>query len=204
MSDNQKPTPDNSNSRIGLGIAIGVMGVLAVAGIAGLTIAYTGAYNIAATEKHFSFTRWAFETTFHNSVEQRAAGVSSPEKLTPEMLQAGAAAYKAMCQHCHAGPGVDRSEWASGMRPRPPHLAEAATGWSPQEVFWIAKHGIKMTGMPAFGPTHEDKALWNIVAFVKELPAMTPERYASLGEGESGRHGSGQHGAAARDSNAQQ
>jgi mono/diheme cytochrome c family protein len=86
-----------------------------------------------------------------------------------------------MCEHCHGGPGVERDEWASGMRPRPPHLTEEAGEWEPKEVFWLVKHGARMTGMPAFGPTHDDQTLWSIVALVKDLPAMTPERYASLG-----------------------
>ena len=102
------------------------------------------------------------------------------------MIEAGAGEYKETCQHCHAGPGVERAGWASGMRPRPPHLAEAAAEWSLAEVFWLARHGVKMTGMPAFGPTHDDRTLWSIAAFVKELPAMTPERYAALGGGEGG------------------
>lgn len=104
-----------------------------------------------------------------------------PEGRSPQRIEAGASSYKSTCQHCHAGPGIERSPWASGMRPRPPHLTEAAAEWEPEEVFWIVKHGVKMSGMPAFGPTHDDQMLWNIVAFVKELPAMTPARYAALG-----------------------
>jgi hypothetical protein len=50
-----------------------------------------------------------------------------------------------------------------------------------EEVFRIAKHGVKMTGMPAFGPTHDGRTLRNIAALVKEPPAMTPERYAAFG-----------------------
>lgn len=185
MSDRKKA--------LGLGAAVGAGGVLALLGAVGLVVVYTGAYNVAATEEHASFTRWAFDTTFQNSVERRAADVPPPESMTPEMIAAGATSYKALCQHCHAGPGVERAEWASGMRPRPPHLTEAAAEWEPREVFWLVRHGVKMTGMPAFGPTHDDQALWNIAAFVKELPAMTPERYAALGgtpEG-GGHHGDG-------------
>ena len=49
------------------------LGVLALLGAVGLVTVYTGAYNVAATEEHASFTRWAFDTTFHNSVGRRAA-----------------------------------------------------------------------------------------------------------------------------------
>lgn len=171
-----------------LGMAAGAGGVLALLGIAGLVVVYAGAINVAATEEHTAFTRWAFDTTFHNSVRRRAEGIAAPQTAIPATLDAGASAYKAMCQHCHGGPGVERAEWASGMRPRPPHLTEAAARWEPQEVFWLVRHGVKMSGMPAFGPTHDDTAIWNIAAFVKALPAMTPERYASLGAAGAGGH----------------
>ncbi|MFC4172745.1 c-type cytochrome [Microvirga sp. GCM10011540] len=193
MADEKKTGAARHRKGTGLGIAAGALGVLALLGVAGLVVVYTGAYNVAATEEHASFTRWAFDTTFHNSVERRADDVVAPANFTPDMIAAGATAYKSMCQHCHAGPGVERSEWASGMRPRPPHLTEAAAEWEPQEVFWIVRHGVKMSGMPAFGPTHDDRAIWNIAAFVKQLPAMTPERYAQLG---SAQHGGGHGGGA--------
>jgi mono/diheme cytochrome c family protein len=50
--------------------------------------------------------------------------------------------------------------------------------WSDAELFWIVKNGIKMTGMPAFGPTHGDEDLWAIVAIMKELPELSEEAYA--------------------------
>lgn len=181
---------EKNRSKLGLGIVIGSLGLLVLLGIIGLVVVYTGAYNVAATEQHMSVTRWAFDTTMHQSVKQRAADVNPVETITPAMITAGASAYKSMCQHCHAGPGVDREKWADGMRPRPPHLAEAAAEWEPSEVYWIVRHGIKMSGMPAFGPSHDESTLWGIAAFVKELPAMTPERYASLGKG-AGAHATG-------------
>lgn len=63
-----------------------------------------------------------------------------------------------------------------------------------QQIYWIVKHGLNMTGMPAFGPSHDDQASWGIAAFVSELPAMMPERYAELGSTEEHRHGSGGYG----------
>ncbi|MCT7374974.1 c-type cytochrome [Chelativorans salis] len=176
-------------------VIAGVAGVLVVLAVIGLVVVYTGGYNVAATEQHTSFTRWAFDTTLRNSVRNRASGTTAPEGATPEMIAAGGTEYKATCQHCHAGPGVERAEWASGMRPRPPHLAEVADEWKLEEVHWIAKHGIRLTGMPAFGPSHDDRTLWNIALFVKRLPAMTPEEYAATGEpaSEGSSHGENAH-----------
>lgn len=175
----------------GLGLATGALALLVLFGVIGLVVVYTGAYNVAASEEHTSFARWAFDTTFHRSVKTRAASIEPPADLT-SMIDRGAGEYKEMCQHCHGGPGMERDEWANGMRPRPPHLTEEAAEWQASEVFWLVKHGSKMTGMPAFGASHDDETLWSIAAMVKALPGMTPERYASLGdrhaEAESSHH----------------
>jgi hypothetical protein len=74
-----------------LGLIAGAAGVLVVLGATGLIIVYTGAYNVAATEEHAAVTRWAFDTTFHHSVERRAATFVPPDGLTPT---AGAAASR--------------------------------------------------------------------------------------------------------------
>ena len=49
-----------------------------------------------------------------------------------------------------------------------------------RRAFWIIKHGIKMSAMPAWGKTLDDAAIWDLVAFVRKLPEMTPETYAQL------------------------
>ncbi|CCF18355.1 Di-heme cytochrome c (Class I) [Pseudorhizobium banfieldiae] len=163
-----------------LAFLVGIGAALVALFLGTVAYVYLGGYNIAATEEHSSFTRWVLDTNFHQSVEGGGASVSGPEQLTPEMAAAGASPYKEMCQHCHSAPGGERASWAEGMRPLPPHLTEAAAEWEPSEVFWLVKHGAKMTGMPAFGPNHSDEDIWNIVAFVKRLPAMTSQEYERL------------------------
>ncbi|MEP0546346.1 MAG: cytochrome c [Rhodothermales bacterium] len=91
-----------------------------------------------------------------------------------------------MCQTCHGAPGHERSVIGEGMAPKPPRLSEEAEEWEPEEVYWIIAHGIKMAGMPAFGPTHSDEELWEIVAFAERLPEMTEAEYAALTTPRSG------------------
>lgn len=168
-----------------MGIVVTVLLAIAV----WLIVVYTGAYNVAATDRHADLARWTLDTTMHRSVSSRAEALDLPENFTPELIAAGGPRYASMCAHCHAGPGLERAGWASGMRPIPPHLTEAAAGWEPQEVFWIVQNGIKMSGMPAFGPDHGDEAVLAITAFVKQLPGMTPEQYQEFTGG--GGHGHG-------------
>jgi mono/diheme cytochrome c family protein len=88
--------------------------------------------------------------------------------------------YRGMCQECHGGPGVDPEDLAKGLNPAPPSLNDAAKDFTASELFWTTKNGIRMTGMPAWAPTHSDEVIWDIVAFLETLPGMSPADYQAL------------------------
>ena len=172
--------------KVSLGVALGVVATVLVGLAVWLTVVYTGAYNVAATDPHADFVRWTLDTTLQRSVSSRADEVPVPDGVSAELVRAGAETYGTTCSQCHGAPGVERASWATNMRPEPPELAHAATRWELREVFWIAKNGIKMSGMPAFGPEHTDEALWGVAAFVKQLPGMTAEEYQAATGGSRG------------------
>jgi mono/diheme cytochrome c family protein len=174
------------NKGFAAGFGIGIVAVLLVQFLMALVIANVGAYDIAASRDHTPLVRWMLDTTMENSVKRMASDVGQPPQQPN--ISAGGAEYKAMCEHCHGGPNIDRAEWAQGLLPLPPHLTEHAEEWETKEIFWLAKHGIKATGMPSFGATHDDTVLWNIATFVKRLPGMTKQEYASLGEDHAHHH----------------
>jgi mono/diheme cytochrome c family protein len=48
----------------------------------------------------------------------------------------------------------------------------------PEELFWVVKNGIEMTGMPSFGMTGvPDQEIWTIVAFLKKLESVSDEDF---------------------------
>jgi len=114
-----------------------------------------------------------------------------------------------MCVGCHLAPGVEPTELSQGLYPAPPTLAEDSRDNDPAATFWVIKHGLKSTGMPAWGKFMEDRYIWSLVAFVEQLPSLTPLEYQTLvdasdghqhGGGESDMHDhSGQHPAPAAD-----
>ena len=169
---------------------LGALAALVLLLLIALLVVLTGAYNVAATDRHETVVGWALDTTMENSVQSRAENLDEPVNFTPAMIAAGAGEYKAMCEHCHGGVGARAAEWSMGMVPNPPALARVADQWELGEVFWIVRHGIKMTGMPAFGDTHDPETMWNIAAFVKALPQMSAEQYAAF-EAAGGHHGGG-------------
>jgi len=174
---------------LAIGIAGGIVGTLLVGFAVWLTVAYTGVYNVAASDMHFDAVRWTFDTTMHRSVSSRADEVELPESFSEELIAEGAGYYSESCVYCHGAPGQEPTEWSRGMRPEPPHLVEAATEWTTEEIYWIAENGIKMTGMPAFGSHHGPEEIAAIAAFVSQLPGLSPEGYAALTGGTQGRQG---------------
>jgi mono/diheme cytochrome c family protein len=161
--------------------ALVVLATLAVLGLLALVFPYTGLYDVAADGEHSGLEEWYLSTLSARSIRARAGGIAVPAELADSARVArGAVAFSQMCRTCHGAPGRERSVTGQGMAPTPPRLSEAAAEWEPEEVYWILAHGIKMAGMPAYGPTHSDEELWELVAFVESLPEMTPERYEAL------------------------
>jgi len=161
--------------------------LLATAG--GIYCIYSGSVDVAADGKELPVLRWVLETTRERSIERRADRVepiSGSVLNNPETIRAGFGHYDEMCVVCHGAPGVEPGEARDGLNPKPPLLAEEAEDLSDRELFWVIKHGIRMTGMPAWGPTHSDDKIWAMVAFVKRLPALSAEEYRAMQQQESG------------------
>src|SRR5206468_7122711 len=89
--------------------------------------------------------------------------------------------YRENCVVCHGAPGVEMGEAGKGLNPPPPFLdSPAVQGRTDGQMFWIVKNGIRMTGMPAWGPTHKDEEIWQMVAFMRHLPQLTGAEKAKL------------------------
>lgn len=154
-----------------------VLGVLA---IGAAFFIWSGIYNIGADDPHWSTTHTIIETLRERSIESRMQDVQVPDLDDRRRIALGAVNYSAMCTGCHLSPGVDDTEIRPGLYPMPPNLTQTEAE-DPRRMFWVIKHGIKMTAMPAWGKTHTDEQIWNMVAFVQKLPGMTPAQYEQLG-----------------------
>ncbi|HJP99841.1 MAG TPA: cytochrome c [Rhodanobacteraceae bacterium] len=158
---------------------IGALIVWIIIGIiAYFVVAYTGAYAVGADVPHWRITEQAIGFLRDHTTEKRAADIKPPPLDNPALVKEGAEHYAEMCTECHLAPGMTSSELRDGLYPRPPNLTRFAP--DPAESFWIIKHGLKMTGMPAWGKTHDDRKLWAIVAFLQKQPKMSVSEYRAL------------------------
>ena len=107
--------------------------------------------------------KWALSHVRHASIERHAQD-TPPLSLddTLRFVQAGARAFSERgCVNCHGGPGIDGPNSPKACTPGPPDLKELANETSPQELFWVIKNGINMTGMPGFGAIDvPDQEIW--------------------------------------------
>ena len=160
---------------ISITVAVVVIVILAVTGFA-----HSGMYNIAASSSHGSTAQWFLSTTSHASIERQAREITVPDLGDDSLILAGINDFNSMCIGCHGAPGKSPEAMGLGLNPPAPDLAHAAEEMTPAELFWVTKHGIKMTGMPAWGATHDDDSIWPVVAFMTRLPNLDEAGYEEM------------------------
>ena len=173
-------------------ILLSVLLTLVVLLAGSIIFIYSGQYNVSAINEETGITKWVLNTTMDNSVAHYSKNISVPDLNDSLMIKEGFEHYNEMCVSCHGASGKEETELSRGLNPPPPYLVEHAKEMDPRELFWITKNGIKMTGMPAWGKTHSDEKIWEIVAFMKKLPDISAEQYEKM-ESESGTMGEDEH-----------
>ena len=167
--------------------------VLALVGIAiAAAVVWSGAYNVGADDPHWSATYRVLEVARQRSIAVRAADIEVPDLSDAELIRSGAGNYSAMCVTCHLSPDAAETELSIGLYPRPPRW-DALGQTDAREAFWVLKHGIKASGMPAWGKSMDDRYLWGMVAFMQQFPSMTAAQYsAQVAASDGHSHGGGE------------
>ena len=168
--------------------------ILVVLALGAGAYVWSGLYNIGADDPHMRATYSLLETLRERSIESRASKLIVPDLSDPAKAIQGAGNYNAMCVGCHLKPGMSESELSKGLYPAPPNLTR-----EPVEVaqaFWVIKHGIKASGMPAWGKSMDDAYIWNMAAFLQVLPTLDDAKYDDMVAHSGGHsHGGGETGA---------
>lgn len=167
-----------------LAITAGSVIVAAVGG--GLLFIWLGIYNVAATAQHTTPVFALLELATQRSIARRASGIRVPPLTGRATIERGLLLYRAHCVQCHGAPGVAPEPFALGLTPPPSNLALKAREVQPAELFWSVKYGLKMTAMPAWTFRLSDADLWAVVAFVQQLPSLSPADYRDWARSRTG------------------
>jgi len=153
--------------------------VAIVIAIAAAVYFFGGFYSVAGTQDDPAIVKWVLVNVRTASINRHATDASPIPLDNPANIQAGARAFQARgCWNCHGGPGVEWAKFSEGLRPDPPDLKDVVNDRRPNELFWVIKNGINMTGMPSFGKIEvPDQEIWTIVAFLKKLPSVSDADY---------------------------
>lgn len=167
-----------------IGFIIGVILLMLVP----FVIFATGAMSFSAAAEPSALEEELAEWALMNSVRRRAPEEPNPLQGQAAALAEGLDHYKEYCVMCHGAPGVGRAEFAEAFFPPAPlfdeHEAEEVNEeFTDGELFWIVDNGIRLTGMPAFGETHDDEEIWELVLVVQNLNSLTPAQTAELRRG---------------------
>ena len=161
-------------------ILLSIFSGVAFTGVLGVSLyVYYGMYNISALTGHTAPVYKFLEFARMQSIETRI-----PEKA-PSLDQfdwrgAGVQIYEKHCLQCHGAPGLAPEPFALGMMPPPSAIARIASERSPEQLYWVIKNGVMMSGMPAWKYRLKEQELWELVAFLKKLPEFTTKDYALL------------------------
>ena len=163
-------------------IVVAAAAALAALGVGGALFIESGYYDIGADDHHTKAVLFLIQQLRDRSIDVRARKIDVRYVVDPGRIASGARRYAELCAGCHLAPGISKSDIRPGLYPHPPNLAQEEL--QPAErAFWIVKHGIKMSAMPAWGKSLDDPQIWDIVAFVRKLPEMSPETYQDLSRG---------------------
>jgi cytochrome c553 len=132
-------------------------------------IAWLGIYDVAATKKHNEVFAWFLHFTMRNSVKAHASTTPPPRLDDPTLIEQGKRYTELRCAACHGAPGLPADIDAQGMLPPPPKFSDLASEFSPNQLHWIIKHGVKMSAMPPWPTQKRDDEIWGLVAYLKHV-----------------------------------
>jgi mono/diheme cytochrome c family protein len=152
---------------------LGVVTTLLVLAIGGLLYLKLG---LAEVRGDLPPSRWEtslMTSAVHASVRRRAPEIANPVAPTEENLIAGGKLYLSECAGCHGTPGKP-NESRDTLYPPIPDLPADGTRYTESQIFWIAKHGIRLSGMFANGKWDSDQKLWTITAYIARIKSLPP------------------------------
>jgi mono/diheme cytochrome c family protein len=161
------------------GLLLAGAAVAIVAG--GLAFMESGIYDVSASSGHNPLVAWVLHETYMQSLHRHAKDIVVPADLVSAAnFQAGARLYNSTCVYCHGAPGRELSSIGQGILPLAPPLLDAHRRNNPKLMFWVIKNGVKMTGMPSFGKTQSDQAMWQLAAFLSTGRGISAQDYDAL------------------------
>ena len=155
-------------------ILLGAVLMLVILLLSALAVTWLGLMPVNADGTHSSLEARIMPRVLHASIVRHADAVTNPLAINEETLKAGASTYKVMCARCHSTPGGNPSVYGQSFYPAAPQLLGGMSNYTDSQLYWTIKHGIRNTGMPAWGSMLSDDDIWQLVSLLKNSQDLPP------------------------------
>lgn len=155
-------------------LTLGALGLIAA------FVVLAGLAPTKASEGHWDITAWVLHFALRRSVSTHTIGMEAPPLEDRRLVLMGAGHFHGGCRPCHGSPGEPQPRVPMGMTPRPPRLPDRIHQYDDAELFYIVRHGVKFTGMPAWPTLEREDEVWAMVAFLRRLPELDETAYERL------------------------
>ena len=160
-----------------------VLGAISAYGFAALALLSSAKLGVLPVQADVAPT--ALETTLlgaalHAAVARHAPNENNPVSESEETLIAGAKTYQAMCSRCHGASRESDNSYGRSFYPPAPQLPLKESSYTDKEMFWIVKHGIRNTAMPAWGNLLSNEDIWQVVTLIKNFDSLPDSVSAEL------------------------
>ena len=144
---------------------------------------YAGGLVVAADEPGNGFVNRLLELARERSITLKASAIKAPDGANArEAISLAADKYARVCAGCHFAPQSSGTEARPWLSTSTPNFSRVAVDRKLSETFWIIKHGLRTNGMPAWGKSYDDRTIWSLAAFFRNLPNLSAAEYESLVE----------------------
>lgn len=155
-------------------VLLGAVLMLVILVLSALAVMRLGLMPVSADGTHSSLEARIMPAVLHASIVRHASGDTNPVSVSEESLKTGVSTYKAMCARCHSTPGGNPSIYGQSFYPPAPQLLGPVSNYTASQLFWLIKHGIRNTGMPAWGAMLSDDEIWQIVSLLRQSQDLPP------------------------------
>src|SRR3954467_3113080 len=142
-------------------------------------VASFGLYPIGADNPPGGLERSLAMRAMDTYAEKHKPAMDNPTAINADNLAEGAQEYEEHCAFCHGGAKAKISPMRDKFNPPVPQLLTRIPHDPDNWLFWVTKHGVRMTGMPAWDGVMSDEEMWKVVAFIKHSDKLPPEAAAA-------------------------
>src|SRR3954463_1525684 len=161
------------------GFIFGVIVTLVLLAGTVFAVSTFGLYPIGADNPPGGLERSLAMRAMDTYAEKHKPAMDNPTQLTADNLTEGAKEYEEHCAFCHGGAKAKLSPMQNKFNPPVPQLVSRVPHDPDNWLFWVTKHGVRMTGMPAWDGVMSDEEIWKVVAFLKHTDKLPPETAAA-------------------------